>query len=355
MRKSNMSSKEKEFAYAWVDELQFAQSLADVQAISERPFSKVFQADYSAICLSLRGDPTQYEWQTRMSAPLLADYSSWAHEDFVLNAVMKNPNVPLRDTDMLRGEKVENTYTFRLSRERGMRLKHVLSVGIVRPGETWHGGITLYSERRPFPKRRQALLEWARRRIENSFWNIRRFADAHRGQLLEIISGQSHAALVLTPLAEDALRTPHAAKVLERWFTPSELGPFRVPLVFSERLTRLVKMQGEADADARLMECPGRDGTLRVEFNRLPPVNGRSYWELKMREIPHPLPRAWRERLSTREIDIAIHLLQGGQNEDIAESAGCAVGTVKKHLGRIYRKVGADSRADFISRALMKE
>jgi DNA-binding CsgD family transcriptional regulator len=30
------------------------------------------------------------------------------------------------------------------------------------------------------------------------------------------------------------------------------------------------------------------------------------------------------------------------------------VETVKKHLSRIYQKVGADGRADFIARALMR-
>ncbi|WP_395848442.1 helix-turn-helix transcriptional regulator [Cystobacter fuscus] len=102
------------------------------------------------------------------------------------------------------------------------------------------------------------------------------------------------------------------------------------------------------------MECPGADATLRVEFNPLCPVNGRVYWELRMQEIPHPLPKAWRDRLSKREAHIATLLLQGGQNEDIAEAAGCSVGTVKKHLSRIYQKVGADSRADFIARASVR-
>lgn len=354
MHLSDMETEEKEIASAWVDELQFAQSLMDVQEISERPFSRMFQADGSAICLSLLGSPSQYEWRTRLSAPLLEDYSSWAHRDFVLGAVMKNPNVPLCEDDMLRGGKVENTFTYRLSRERGMRLKHVLSVGILRPGEAWHGGITLYSEREPFDTRSRRLLEWARRRIENSFWNIRRFADAHRGQLLELISSEAHAALVLTPRAEEELRTAHAERVLERWFTPSELDSSGLPRVLLERLASLVKMQGAAGADARIMECPGADVTLRVEFNPLPLVRGRAYWELRMQEIPHPLRKDWRERLSKREAHIATLLLQGGQNEDIAEAAGCSVGTVKKHLSRIYQKVGADSRADFIARASMR-
>ena len=61
---------------------------------------------------------------------------------------------------------------------------------------------------------------------------------------------------------------------------------------------------------------------------------------------------AFRRRygLSAREAQVAELVLRGLSNQDVARALGMAPTTVKKHLSRMFDKVGVDSRAQLISR-----
>jgi DNA-binding CsgD family transcriptional regulator len=52
-----------------------------------------------------------------------------------------------------------------------------------------------------------------------------------------------------------------------------------------------------------------------------------------------------RYRLSRRESQVAELVLRGHRNSQIAATLGITPGTTKKHLSRIFEKVGVDSRA----------
>lgn len=53
--------------------------------------------------------------------------------------------------------------------------------------------------------------------------------------------------------------------------------------------------------------------------------------------------------LSQAEADVAIFVVKGFSNSEIAEMRGCAIATVKTLLGRIYHKSGFDSRYQLIA------
>lgn len=57
-----------------------------------------------------------------------------------------------------------------------------------------------------------------------------------------------------------------------------------------------------------------------------------------------------RYRLSARETQIAELILRGLGNREIAHSLGITPATTKKHLGRIFDKVGVDSRAQLMAK-----
>jgi DNA-binding CsgD family transcriptional regulator len=61
---------------------------------------------------------------------------------------------------------------------------------------------------------------------------------------------------------------------------------------------------------------------------------------------------AFRDRhgLSRRESQVAELVLHGYRNADIASTLGISQATTKKHLTRIFDKVGIDSRSQLISR-----
>ena len=81
---------------------------------------------------------------------------------------------------------------------------------------------------------------------------------------------------------------------------------------------------------ARVMELSGRHGDVAVSI----------------REIGTDIS-AFRDRyrLSQREIQVAELVLRGYRNNQIAGALGITSATTKKHLSRIFGKVGVDSRA----------
>ena len=57
-----------------------------------------------------------------------------------------------------------------------------------------------------------------------------------------------------------------------------------------------------------------------------------------------------RYRLSRREIQVAELVLRGYRNQHIATTLGITPATTKKHLSKIFEKVGVDSRAQLVSK-----
>jgi ATP/maltotriose-dependent transcriptional regulator MalT len=57
-----------------------------------------------------------------------------------------------------------------------------------------------------------------------------------------------------------------------------------------------------------------------------------------------------RYRLSAREGQVTELLLRGWGNREIAQALTIALPTTKKHLGRIFDKVGVDSRAQLLAK-----
>jgi DNA-binding CsgD family transcriptional regulator len=57
-----------------------------------------------------------------------------------------------------------------------------------------------------------------------------------------------------------------------------------------------------------------------------------------------------RYHLSHREIQVAALVLRGQRNGQIAATLGITPATTKKHLSRIFRKVGVESRSQLVSK-----
>ena len=57
------------------------------------------------------------------------------------------------------------------------------------------------------------------------------------------------------------------------------------------------------------------------------------------------------EPLSARELEVLGLLASGKTNSEVARDLFVSVGTVKSHTGNIYRKLGANNRAEAVSRA----
>jgi DNA-binding NarL/FixJ family response regulator len=57
---------------------------------------------------------------------------------------------------------------------------------------------------------------------------------------------------------------------------------------------------------------------------------------------PHEV--VWARALSPRELDVALLVSQGTSNKEVARTLDIAEGTVKLHMHRVLRKLGATNR-----------
>jgi DNA-binding NarL/FixJ family response regulator len=97
---------------------------------------------------------------------------------------------------------------------------------------------------------------------------------------------------------------------------------------------------------------------LRVSFVPLPADgSGTRPWAIVLQEVSNtpPMPEPWRMRLTEREVEVVACVLRGWDNQLIADELGCSLGTVKKHLQRVFDKLGVDSRAALLHRATRPE
>jgi DNA-binding NarL/FixJ family response regulator len=57
---------------------------------------------------------------------------------------------------------------------------------------------------------------------------------------------------------------------------------------------------------------------------------------------------AWASTLSQRELQVALSAARGLSNKDVARELGLTEPTVKQHMHRIFRKLGAPNRYHLI-------
>jgi DNA-binding CsgD family transcriptional regulator len=334
---------------ALTSSLQLSEVLPQAYAL----LSRLLPADYAAICVSRPELPGDYEWAVaQMPLAFFARYHEMAAEDFVRHAVMRQPNRVLRDSEMVPRPVLERSLMYRHCRELGMPLEHVMSV-LLDLRLDWHGGITLYRERpRPFTEREQALLQRLTPILASTVRNCRVLGMVQRrGSLLEsLFHHQGSECVVLRPPAFEVMRTERATALLERWFTPMERGAGGLPLPLLNQVARLAAGHGGPDTWTR--EGAGVD--LKVSFMALPEQSGGVRpWALLLQETSRaaPVPASWSATLTEREREVVACVLKGWDNQLIADELKCSLGTVKKHLQRIFDKLGVDSRAALLTRA----
>jgi DNA-binding CsgD family transcriptional regulator/pimeloyl-ACP methyl ester carboxylesterase len=159
----------------------------------------------------------------------------------------------------------------------------------------------------------------------------------------------------------EAFRTATTAAVARAWFdaaaaidVSAEVGSVRAPALVLHRqgagqMPAEVSRRLAADLpDARLVERPGVTPTLFIEDAA---ADLRLVTEFVTAGGLPPVP-ASSPVLTPREREVLALLAAGGSNAEIGRDLGIAVHTVERHLGNIYRKLGARGRTDAVVHAL---
>lgn len=316
--------------------------------------SRVLTADFGGLCVSRPGEPGQYDWPMVHDMPqvFFDRYPEISDECFVSSAVIQRPNTVLRDTEMLSRQEMRNSAMYAYCREMNMPVERVLSV-LLDMGLGWHSGFTLYREnRKAFSERERAFLQRLTPILARTVRNCLMLGDlARQGDLLEqLLRHTGLESIVLTLPTTELMRTPRSTALLHRWFPHAPCGRFGLPLVLLEALERLQR-SGQwlhSGQDVLTFRRPGR--SLKVIFLPLPGHPGRTPWAMVFQQVSHgaQAPTEWRKRLTPREMDVVVRVLNGWDNQTIAEDMGSSLNTLKTHLKRVFVKLAVPSRSKLI-------
>jgi len=129
-------------------------------------------------------------------------------------------------------------------------------------------------------------------------------------------------------------------------FTGVPRGRSHLPppvLEWFQKQCRLQRERRPADEPPAVLRLAGHPTTLAIQFV-VDAVRGQFYLVLEEKpDAPHPgLLRPL--GLSSREQDVLFWVAQGKGNQTVAQILGISVHTVKRHLEKIYAKLGLDGR-----------
>ncbi|MFO0586198.1 MAG: LuxR C-terminal-related transcriptional regulator [Polyangiaceae bacterium] len=345
-------------AQTTLDLVEALGSSLDLRAVLERAYPlllRLVPADYGALGISTSGLPQDYEWLVQNIPPaFFAAYPDMAPHDFVRESVASRPNVVLRDEDMISRRDLMRNMMYRRAREVGAPMEHVMSV-MLHVDDRWQSGLSLYRERaRSFTQEEQMSLQRVTPMLANAVRSSQLFGAASDwASALEMLLAREEAcSILLSSPSTEIGRTRGAERLLERWFLPHERRSGRVP----EDLAALV-VHAASHGHMPVSQIRSRDGAaLEGTIRPLSGALGKPRWLITLRETSlseqgSRVPRRWRSLVTSREAEVIAAVLRGWDNHLIAEELGCSVGTVKKHLQRVFDKLGLPSRAALIARA----
>ena len=316
---------------------------------------RLVPADYGALGVSATGLPEDFKWSVaELPDAFFADYPEMAAHDFVRGAVAERPNVVLRDEEMVSRRELTSNPMYQRAREVGAPLEQVMAV-MLHVDDRWQSGLSLYRERRrPFSNDERALLQQVTPALANAVRNCHLFGAASdwKSALDTLIESQATSLLLVDVDGREVARTQGVTRLLNRWFTPHERRGGYLPAPLASCFEAAVASGAQSTWHKHASEL-----TLDVTFVPLTTTSSPARWMLRFEERSPALalPPPWLRLLTPREQQVVSAVLQGWDNRLIATELGCAEATVKKHLQRIFDKLGLESRAALMARAARRE
>lgn len=332
-----------------------SRSFAQFQERTESPLAKLFHADHVAFCRMHPELPTGFDWKASTTGHFLQSYYQWYQNDFVFLWLSQHPNIALSDTEMLRGRKLEETETYRRSRESHLGLRHVLAVLLAPQHQVGSGAVALYSDRaRPFSAANRRLLQGLTPALSGAFQNFARFGalSSHNQLLEEMLRQEGTNAIVLDAQRRESFRTGAVTSLLERWFpSRSDRDDWGIPLAWRERMDAFMGESVLLNPPTHWWREEQERRSLEVYFTRLPPIDGRNLWELRLKEV-NAIPEKWRQILTPKQFEAAAFVIQGLTDKQVASKLGITEDTATQHVNSAFRRLKVSSRFELIVLAL---
>jgi DNA-binding CsgD family transcriptional regulator len=350
-RRFGSSDDERAVALQLVEALGSSLDLRVVLKEAYPLLTRLAPADYGELGVSSSANPGDFEWTVAaLPAAFFGAYAEMAPHDFVRSSVARQPNVVLRDQDMIGRRELEHNVMYRRAREVGAPIEQVMAV-MLHVDERWQSGLSLYRERRrPFSERERARLQRFTPALANAVRNCRLFglATDWEGALDRLLADATVAVVLAASNATEIARSRGATALLEKWFERHERPGRGLPAPLAAALAAAV-----SDEAPGAFRRSTSEASLDVSILPLTGYRGEARWLLRLdeRSAVQALPAQWCRLLTPREQQVTARILRGWDNRLIATELDCGVATVKRHLQNIFAKLGLESRTMLVVRA----
>jgi DNA-binding CsgD family transcriptional regulator len=218
--------------------------------------------------------------------------------------------------------------------------------------DTVQSGFILNRDRRSFTERDRLILNLLRPHLFQAYANVQRYEQITQ-DLNQLQRSVSHLGLInFDRQGRMEYVTPTAAAWLATYFTPAT-APNHLP----DALWDWVQDQRNAlqQPTERTIGTPLQITQLDQQLVvRLVLDRWGDRYSLLLEEQTAGYDTLGKLGLSQRETAVLEFLMQGKDNKTIALAMDVHVGTVRKHLENIYRKLNVHSRTEAVSAALEK-
>ena len=306
-------------------------------------------ADHGSMCISRAEDPTRYDWSVaEMPEGFFREYAEVAHHDFVRLAVARKPNVVICDADMLPPSErthVDRHPMVQYMRANDMRIEQIMAV-MISNQPMWNGGLTLYRDRRrAFSPRESAILQELLPFFAKAMANCKRYGSLlHWSKVMEeAFHSYGTSVLLLSTSKEWVNATNGIEHAFDRCFGKKNRGPDGLPPLLSAEISKLGCGLPIVAPPAPWIPPVSGAGVI-VTFQPVIKEFG-VYWMVLLEEVPE----RWRELLTKTEIDVALRVAQGWDNQLIADGFGTSPATVRTQVYNIFNKLGVDRREMLIA------
>ena len=237
--------------------------------------------------------------------------------------------------------------------------EHQVAVSLPGPGPWVVRGIALSRETRDYSDQERGLLAALAPHMVQAYRNAETLARAHRAADNGGATGPGGAApttdvevVLLSATGGVHFATPRARRWLASYFGGSSARDGRLPGRLADwvRVQRPALEDGGAVPPPRLPLVVQRDGT-RLEIRLAAECGQRALIiSERRRQVPPGVLAAL--GLSPREAQVLAWVAEGKTNGEIGIILGARPRTVAKHLERIFRKLGVETRTAAAASAL---
>ncbi len=251
---------------------------------------------------------------------------------------------PIKISDFLTRRELHRLNLYEhLFRELGV--EYQMSVGLPAPRPIVIGIALSRGGRTDYSERDRTVLQLVRPHLVQAYRNAQ-LHTALRGSL-EAVTGALAAEGRSVLLVDDAGRVEPlgagAAATLCRFFPPARGHDVAETVLDWLRAQR--RRLGRRDSLPPLARPLVAESDGRRLILRYVPGDGEDVILCDERSLEPDATPLRALGLSDREAEVLLAAARGATNDEIARRLGISLGTVKKHLGNVYRKLGVRSRA----------